>query len=302
MSKAHAHLILVGVLCLSFCPWSHALAGPAGYAMWFDGEDDEIVIPHHESISFLAPPEAMTLEFWFKRGGPRDGVYHLMGKRTDCERVNYNFGIEGADHSVLGFATAVGYSYEVFFAPLPAPDTTWIHVAVTADGTEVRIYLNGEFAIAAPGIIATEVSAPLKLGQSGTCGSWMRLIGWMDEVRFWNVARSAEEIHDSYNRPLDPATSGLVGYWTFDEDLTNQSVYDLSPMGNHGTLGADDQSASDDPLRVPSTVPLTCPGTPCPYAASDVDCNGVTDIVDVVLSVSSAFRNVPEPQPCCSYR
>jgi hypothetical protein len=268
--------------------------------MWFDGTDDEVVITHSPSISFSVPPEAMTIEFWFKRGGARSGTYDLLGKRSGCGGLNYNLSIEYSSHDALSFATTVSGSWVVYFAPLTTPDTVWNHAAVTADGTEIRMYLNGEVAWAGPGVVSTELSDPLKLGQSGNCSDDFRLIGWLDEVRFWNVARTAEEIHDSYNRSMDPGTPGLVGYWTFDESVSDQTVRDLSPTGNSGTLGVNDQPAPDDPTRVPSTVPLVCADVPCPFMASDVNCDGVSDVLDVVLSINTAFRGAIIPSPCCS--
>ena len=50
-------------------------------------------------------------------------------------------------------------------------------------------------------------------------------------------------------------TPGLVGYWKFDEGAPDQNVLDSSGS-NDGTLGAGAGAASDDPQRVPSTVPL----------------------------------------------
>ena len=41
--------------------------------------------------------------------------------------------------------------------------------------------------------------------------------GKLDEVRVWNVARGATEIARDYNRVVAADTSGLVGYWRFEE-------------------------------------------------------------------------------------
>jgi len=301
MLRKSAFALLAAILSIAILHPPLATAGAGGYALWFDGTDDEVVIPHHESISFSAPPEAMTIEFWFKRGGPRSGVYHLLGKRAGCGDLNYNIGVEGANHDVVSFATAVGGSYVVHFAPLTTPDTIWTHVSFTADGSEIRMYVNGELVTAEAGIVSKEVLSPLKMGQSGTCGASMRLVGWMDEVRIWSVARTGDQIRDNYGRPVDPGSTGLVGYWNFDEDSTDQQVRDLSPLGNHGTLGADGQPGADDPTRVPSTVPWTCLSVECPYAPSDVNCDGISDVRDVVAAVNVAFRGTPAAQPCCKY-
>ena len=275
------------------------MAGPAGSALWFDGADDEIVIPHNESISFSAPPEALTVEMWFKRGGSRIGDYHLLGKRNGCGVINYALAVHA---NMLVFVTTVDGSWRLFFAPLTTPDTVWTHVAGTADGTEIRLYINGALQTVDPGMISGEILDPLKIGQHGTCGDPYRHIGWVDEVRVWNVARTATEIHDQYDRTIDPATPGLVGYWTFDEDSTDQHVYDSSPFSNHGTLGGSAEPGPDDPSRVPSTAPIDCFVPPCPYAAADVNCDGVINVYDILEAINVTFSGKPVPPPCCRFR
>ena len=299
MSVPNAHRLLILTLCLAFVPWSSVLAEPAGYALWFDGADDEVDIPDAPSLNFLCPPEAMTIEFWFKNEGSRTR-YHLLGKRSGCTLLNYNFGVETG--AVLAFATDLNPGYQITWVPLVAPDTVWTHVAVTADGTEIRAYLNGALAVVDTGIITTELPVPLKFGQNGTCPDDFRLRGWMDEIRIWNVVRNAADIRNYYNRPVSPATPGLVGYWAFDEDSTDQHAYDLSPMHNDGTLGAGLSVGSDDPVRVHSTAPITCIAIPCAFESADVNCDGVVDVYDVLEAIQVAFVGKPAHPPCCGFQ
>ena len=66
-------------------------------------------------------------------------------------------------------------------------------------------------------------------------------LGEMDEVRVWNVARTAEEIGDTMNRKLEGNESGLVGLWNFDDGTARDS----SPQGHDGTLVGNAQSVED---------------------------------------------------------
>ncbi len=59
--------------------------------------------------------------------------------------------------------------------------------------------------------------------------------GKMDEVRFWNIARSDNEIKAYRNVSLTGDEEGLIGYWRLDED-SGTSVIDSSENGNHGNL------------------------------------------------------------------
>ena len=58
--------------------------------------------------------------------------------------------------------------------------------------------------------------------------------GVIDEVRIWNVARTATEIGTVRCTPLDGTEPGLIAYLPFDADLD-----DLTGNGNGGTAVGD---------------------------------------------------------------
>jgi hypothetical protein len=77
----------------------------------------------------------------------------------------------------------------------------------------------------------------------------------MDELRFWNVARSVEEIRRTMNLILEGNEPGLIGRWGFDE-AGGQMLVDSSPTGNSGYLGKNASVESGDPARVVSDAPI----------------------------------------------
>jgi hypothetical protein len=87
-------------------------------------------------------------------------------------------------------------------------------------------------------------------------------LGLLEEVRIWNIVRTAPQIAGSYNQFVPPTTTGLVGYWKFDEATAAQEVLDASPFGNHGTRGPDATTTAADPTRVVSTAPVGPGGAP----------------------------------------
>ena len=58
-------------------------------------------------------------------------------------------------------------------------------------------------------------------------------VGFIDEVRIWNVARTGTEIRSDMNTQLTGDEPGLVAYWKFDEQ-TEGIVHDASPNKNDG--------------------------------------------------------------------
>ncbi len=229
-----------------------------------------VLIPHDSSLSFAVGAD-FTLELWMN---PSDtsGIKSILGKRvaeaTQCGPVEYQLALDDVNPTSLHFSTSpsnenIRLSANSFLTP-----DTWVHVAVTYDGTTLRMYIDGVLDASAVKPFGQPNLADLRIGTSSNCGNSFK--GLIDEVRIWNITRSGSQIADFYDKCIDGSTTGLVGYWNFNEDSLSQTVVDLSQSGNIGWLGTDSTSTTNDPLRVTSTVPLL-----------DTDSDGVPNGCDV---------------------
>ncbi|MCW5554051.1 MAG: response regulator [Verrucomicrobiae bacterium] len=133
-----------------------------------------------------------------------------------------------------------------------APDVLssngWYHIALVTGSGGVRLYLNGALVAQdehTGSFASLNGGAHNYLGRSNWKGatSDQRGIaagdedfdGQMDEVRVWNVQRTAPEIRDAMSRKLTGQEAGLVSLWSFDS-ATNGIVPDLGPGGHHAFL------------------------------------------------------------------
>jgi len=110
------------------------------------------------------------------------------------------------------------------------------HIAVVYNQEVGKIFINGELDIEEnrdgyTGNIAKS-SSDLAIGYWGE-----PFVGWIDEARTWNIARTQTQIQESMNQPLESPElqENLVGYWNFDSRDAN----DLSQYENHGKLCGD---------------------------------------------------------------
>jgi hypothetical protein len=143
-----------------------------------------------------------TVEFWVK---PSTNTDHFLDLDGGTHFVQADTGTVTAD----GFTSPTVYVNGVADGILEAAE--WNHVAVTT---------------------ATGVNAnALTLAKSAA----NYLTGQMDEVRVWNVARSAAQIRDNMANSLQGDESGLVAYYRMDQQ-NGATLYDVSPNGNDGTL------------------------------------------------------------------
>ena len=105
----------------------------------------------------------------------------------------------------------------------------WYHIAVTFDGTNYILFLNGSQVYTYTGATGrTPLNTPIKY-----MGSLFQ--GKIDEVRMWDVARTESEIKDYMNTRLSGAETNLVAYYPMDINGDYQLI-DLSPNQNHGII------------------------------------------------------------------
>ena len=250
-----------------------------GNAIRLDGVYDAVRIPSDPSLSF-GPCDQMTVEFWFNLMTPASD-YDLISKRPTCDN-DYNYQL----HVGAGLLAFGNRSFRVD-APFAATIGQWYHVAATVDVAHARLFVNGDLKSSSPGGLGDhENDYAVTIGRAGGCANSTPFPGIIDEARIWNVARSEQQIAANYDKIVDPNSYGLVGYWNFDESLTDQTVIDRTGHGHNGTLGVDPSPGLDDPIRVNSTAQTCNTSTPPPWV---FDFTGGPQTYVVPSSVSSIY-------------
>jgi len=135
---------------------------------------------------------------------------------------------------VDGLSDAVGLA-------VPVMSNEWTHVAASfsASASSLQIYTNGILATwdngsnAAPiqGRSLRQTAMPLVFGWTPSFANDYAS-GYMDEVRIWKVARSAQDISANMFCRLTGTEPNLAGYWNFDNGTAN----DLTGHGHNGTF------------------------------------------------------------------
>lgn len=100
----------------------------------------------------------------------------------------------------------------------------WNHLAMTFDGRQLRLFVNGVSVLTIP----EGSGAPSNLGDIGSVEFGG---GIVDEVRIWNVARTQAEVQQGMLSAFSGSEPGLQAYWNFDK-LNGREIADLSPNKN----------------------------------------------------------------------
>lgn len=163
------------------------------------------------------------------------------------------------------------------------PTGEWTHVAVTRDGGTVNIYLNGVLSASGSSALidnqsGADATKPFRIGARGSSShpnGQDPFNGVIDELRYWNKARTAAEIKSNLFKAPAANAPGLVAMYRFnagsgatlansctnttgiDGTLTNGPVWTASPV-----------TANDNPLYFDGTNDVVAVGAPTPSNSS----------------------------------
>jgi PKD repeat protein len=224
---------------------------PHGRALHFDGSGQFVNCPFNSSFAIA---NEITVESWFKfeAGGTQNP---RLVNRSDLVWEMYTAGT-GASRQVHAQITLANGAFFNLQSTSTLLAGQWHHAAFTYNQSVFDLYVDGileaESFVNGPMAIS---NFPINIGKKSSQSSDF-FQGDVDEVRVWNVARSQAQIQSTLHIPASGLEPGLVLGWNLDE-FSGQTIFDVSPNVNNGTLGADTNAATDDPARVMSTAPIT---------------------------------------------
>ncbi len=228
----------------------------------FDGIDDYINIPDHSSLDFTS---TFTVEAWIYKREFGDQRIADKGVANTFEGFTFD-----TANDKLRLVTANG----IFEGTTTLSANTWYHVAVVFDvnSNSQRLYVNGELDASTTATMAIVPNTyPLNIGKPGVgdaaSGTYN---GFIDEVRIWNIPRTAQQINENTHRELKGDEAGLVVYFPLNEgtpyskDEIVNSVIDKSGNGNDGIARNFDRGLTfdgiDDYIEAPYADELSLLG------------------------------------------
>ena len=279
--------------------------GRFGRGLAFNGKSSSLTVAGRPVLDL---DEAMTLSAWVKpqaANGTRT-ILARLGRGGPTYAVHATTGRGGPGGEAL-----VARGTKRVAVPDDLPLGKWTHVALTYDGSRLRLYRNAEeVGSAAVAGSIRDASGPLRIGGRVPGGGWFK--GVLDEVRVYNRALSAAEIRRGMRRgaPAQPAPAtapppapapppaggptGIPGNWNpvFSDEFEGTAL-DLSkwqpnwhgPNNTAITKGVNggEQNCIHPALSTVSGGNLhlkiisqttTCAGVSQPYRAALINSNG----------------------------
>lgn len=196
-------------LAINDAAWATGHAGPG---LQFDGVNDRAMVAHADTLNVAA---ALTLAAWVQPIGPSAGR-SVISKPALGSSVSYQLGFTETDRAIAYLRGADGMGHVSLDAALPLGG--WSHLAVTYDGTWIRLYLNGDLRaitdLAGPLVTST---APVYVGGD----QWGDYFGGaIDDLRIYARALSADEITALLPHAATPTIAPAAGTYAVPQLVT----------------------------------------------------------------------------------
>ncbi|PLX21402.1 hypothetical protein C0584_02715 [Candidatus Parcubacteria bacterium] len=218
----------------------------SGKCLYFDGSGDRVEIANFD------PSHKGTINFWIKPIvdgsrqriiGGHDAYESYIERTTNPPRAG--------QISNQFFAGAA----DILHSGDRLESNKWYYLSMSYNyvTNEQDLYINGRLKASSNLTANDDPGGPFTLSIGTRTGTTDYYTGYIDEVKIYPYARTADQIKQDYNAGLAGVKStkgasavfgsrsnswmsdGLVGYWKLDETATTSGAIDSSGNGNNGT-------------------------------------------------------------------
>lgn len=191
-------------------------------------------------------PGDFTLEAWIHPNSAGGETYIVAEDERNLNQGQFRLGLADGGKLFFMMSDSTGSSHGLFNGGYSLETTSaitlnvWTHVAVIKNGSAFALTVNGapagtfnataSFVHGGP---AVNFRVAARVDTNGTAANG-GFDGIIDEVRLWNIPRSAAEILSTMGTEIPASSNGLFAYWRFDEG-TGQAAGDTK-TGYPGTL------------------------------------------------------------------
>ncbi|MCR4335923.1 MAG: PKD domain-containing protein [archaeon] len=234
-----------------------AAGGKFSGAFNFDGVNDGISITNTGAFNFAGP---FSVSVWVKIVN-NGALERIVSNWWDSGGQSFQLFYDSRTAKVFGFEMQASSKVNSTFSTI-VDQTQWYHIVGTYDGSNQKLYVNGELKNTKPNSGTPVVTTnPIYIGRNRT-GQYFN--GTIDDVAIWNRALSAAEIQEIYSGITPP--SGTCYDITGDDII---DILDLVQAGNK--IGTADSTA-------------------------DINDDGIVNVFDLIFLVQH-FGSCTNPEP-----
>jgi len=169
-----------------------------------------------------------TVEFWAYLSSIGSGIREFVSQGSSVGGQNFYIGTDFSNNDIR-----CGDPWQITGIAMPV--NQWVHIALVRSGTTASLYLNGILKGSQTGYTISTGGTNFKIGnQFGALSEYYN--GSIDEIRVWNVARTAAQIKAGMDKPVSVSATGLVAYYKLNEGSGTTAANSTATTGLNGTL------------------------------------------------------------------
>jgi hypothetical protein len=308
--KLTSILRLCGFLLLS-----GSVHAQSNNALAFDGVNDAVTVPGASAL--IANSTGMSLTCWVYPTNAAPSFPNFDGfagirNNTDADFYLLQFSATSVEARFRG-SSGIGYD---IVAPVLTLNT-WNHLALTYDGTYMRLYKNGIIADSqAVSDVILNTNESMLIGDQLFGGTHYYLTGRMDEVSLWSRALQPAELVCMPVNGIDTSSAtDLELYYRFNQGTASQNNSTITSLTDetgtiNGTLSGFQMNGSTSnfvagAVLVTPSVAFSCPDVPYNWNGTNITTPGVyfdtltsvagcDSIVQLTLSLLSVNTSVTQ--------
>lgn len=179
-----------------------------------------------------------TLECWVKHTTlPSSAAMAYID--TNQAGGGYILGCQDVGAGVVKFYFALnGGTGYIMTSTTVLSTGVWYHVAVAWNTSSAELIINGISEATDSGAQTISAGVSFQVGKDNVGGARYFMNGSIDDVRIWNVKRTAAQVLALKGVELAGTESGLLSYWKFDESSGNaaDSTSGARTLTNNNTV------------------------------------------------------------------
>lgn len=233
----------------------------------FDGVDDYL-----DAGDVLDLDGAFSISAWVKRTNANASV---VSKRNSGFSEGYDFRINASGQAEMRWMNG---TLQSITSSVVIPTAKWHNIAVTYDGTDARLYIDGVLDVtkALTSVPPTGQSFLIAAADGTVPGAFFD--GTIDEVRVWGSALSADELRFIMNQEIVAHANGSVSGSTVPATITKNETGDVLwgnlrayyPMSTYTYTNAKDMSENNFTASLRNLTTVDHQTAPVPYV-TDAD-------------------------------
>ncbi|MBC5841314.1 T9SS type A sorting domain-containing protein [Flavobacterium sp. F-380] len=171
----------------------------------FDGVDDHVTFNKNYSLN----TGAFSIEVWIKSNASNTNRQTIFSKRLGTNTTH------GYDLRLVNNIISFNWNNSSITSQYPINTGRWYHVAVTFNGTNYKLYIDGiavQTQVSGVNPVLNNNSNSL-LGATGqTAGTPSNFFnGWMDELRIWKLELTPQQIRQMMNQEITNSSGNIEG-------------------------------------------------------------------------------------------